>query len=277
VSAVSTVVAVDSRAGRAAAPAAAPLVSVREISVRFGGIVALDRVSFAIRDGEMLGLIGPNGAGKTTLFNCFSRLYTPNEGDIMFDGRSILALPPHRMAAIGIGRTFQNLALFRTMSVLDNVRVGCHSLGGSDFLSNALRLPWIRREERRLADVAWELIDFLDLGAVALRRVGDLAFGVQKRVELARALASRPKLLLLDEPAGGLNHGEVEELGRLIRRIRDERQVTVLLVEHHMNLVMSICDKVVALDFGRKIAEGTPAEVQRNDDVILAYLGTTRK
>jgi branched-chain amino acid transport system ATP-binding protein len=277
VSAVSTVVAVDSRAGRAAAPAAAPLVSVREISVRFGGIVALERVSFAIRDGEMLGLIGPNGAGKTTLFNCFSRLYTPNEGDIMFDGRSILALPPHRMAGIGIGRTFQNLALFRTMSVLDNVRVGCHSLGGSDFLSNALRLPWIRREERRLEDVAWELIDFLDLGAVALRRVGDLAFGVQKRVELARALAARPKLLLLDEPAGGLNHGEVEELGRLIRRIRDERQVTVLLVEHHMNLVMSICDKVVALDFGRKIAEGTPAEVQRNDDVILAYLGTTRK
>jgi branched-chain amino acid transport system ATP-binding protein len=271
------VVAVDSRAGRAAAPAAAPLVSVRGISVRFGGIVALERVSFAIRDGEMLGLIGPNGAGKTTLFNCFSRLYTPNEGDIMFDGRSILALPPHRMAGIGIGRTFQNLALFRTMSVLDNVRVGCHSLGGSDFLSNALRLPWIRREERRLADVAWELIDFLDLGAVAARRVGDLAFGVQKRVELARALAARPKLLLLDEPAGGLNHGEVEDLGRLIRRIRDERQVTVLLVEHHMNLVMSICDKVVALDFGRKIAEGTPAEVQRNDDVILAYLGTTRK
>jgi branched-chain amino acid transport system ATP-binding protein len=239
--------------------------------------VALERVSFAIRGGEMLGLIGPNGAGKTTLFNCFSRLYTPNEGDILLDGRSILALSPHRMARAGIGRTFQNLALFRTMSVLDNVRVGGHSLGGSDFLSNALRLPWIRREERRLTDAAWELIDFLDLGAVAQRRVSDLPFGVQKRVELARALAGRPKLLLLDEPAGGLNHGEVEELGRLIRRIRDERQVTVLLVEHHMNLVMSICDKVVALDFGRKIAEGTPAEVQRNDDVILAYLGTTRK
>ena len=163
------------------------------------------------------------------------------------------------------------------MSVLDNVRVGCHPLGTSDFLSDALRLPWIRREERSLADVAWELVDFLDLRAVAQRRVSDLAFGVQKRVELARALASRPKLLLLDEPAGGLNHGEVAELGRLIRRIRDELDVTVLLVEHHMSLVMSICDKVVALDFGRKIAEGTPAEVQRNDDVILAYLGTTRK
>jgi branched-chain amino acid transport system ATP-binding protein len=267
------VVAVDARAGRAAAPARRRL-SVREISVRFGGIVALERVSFAIRDGEMLGLIGPNGAGKTTLFNCFSRLYTPKEGDIVFDGRSILALPPHRMAGIGIGRTFQNLALFRTMWVLATY--------GSAVIRSAARFlvrpaASLIRREGEAADVAWELIDFLDLGAVALRRVGDLAFGVQKRVELARALAARPKLLLLDEPAGGLNHGEVEELGRLIRRIRDERQVTVLLVEHHMNLVMSICDKVVALDFGRKIAEGTPAEVQRNDDVILAYLGTTRK
>ena len=251
--------------------------SVRDIGVQFGGVVALDGVSFTIRRGEMLGLIGPNGAGKTTLFNCFSGLYRPKRGDILFDGRSILALPPHRMAALGIGRTFQNLALFHTMSVLDNVRVGSHAVGAGDFLGNALRLPWTRREERKLADVAWELIDFLDLGHVANRRVSDLPFGVQKRVELARALASRPKLLLLDEPAGGLNHGEVGELGNLIRRIRDERQVTVLLVEHHMNLVMSICDKVVALDFGRKIAEGTPAEVQRNDDVILAYLGTTRK
>jgi branched-chain amino acid transport system ATP-binding protein len=273
VSAVTTVAALDPALGRAAAP----LVSVCEVDVRFGGVIALDGVSFTIARGEMLGLIGPNGAGKTTLFNCFSRLYTPKRGDILFDGRSILALPPHRMAPIGIGRTFQNLALFPTMSVLDNVRVGCHPLGASDFLSNALRLAWSRREERSLADVAWELIDFLDLGEVARRRVSDLPFGVQKRVELARALASRPKLLLLDEPAGGLNHGEVGELGRLIRRIRDELDVTVLLVEHHMNLVMSICDKVVALDFGRKIAEGTPAEVQRNDAVILAYLGTTRK
>jgi branched-chain amino acid transport system ATP-binding protein len=277
VSAVSGAVGLEPRRDRAvAAVAAAPLVAVRDVSVRFGGVVALDRVSFAIRAGELLGLIGPNGAGKTTLFNCMSRLYTPEEGDIVFDGRSILTLPPHRMAAIGIGRTFQNLALFRTMSVLDNIRVGSHRLGGSDFLSNALRLPWTGREERRLREVAAELVDYLDLGAVAQRRVSDLPFGVQKRVELARALAAQPKLLLLDEPAGGLNHDEVGELGRLIRRIRDERHVTVLLVEHHMNLVMSICDRVVALDFGRKIAEGTPAEVQRNDDVIRAYLGTTR-
>jgi branched-chain amino acid transport system ATP-binding protein len=278
VSAVSGAVQVEPRREHAVASlAAAPLVAVRDVSVRFGGVVALDRVSFSIRNGELLGLIGPNGAGKTTLFNCVSRLYTPKEGDIVFEGASILALPSHRMAAIGIGRTFQNLALFRTMSVLDNIRVGSHRLGGSDFFSNALRLPWTGREDRRLRDVAAELVEFLDLGEVAQRCVADLPFGVQKRVELARALAAQPKLLLLDEPAGGLNHDEVGELGRLIRRIRDERRVTVLLVEHHMNLVMSICDRVVALDFGRKIAEGTPAEVQRNDDVIRAYLGTTRK
>jgi len=254
-----------------------PILDVRDIALRFGGIVALDGVSFAIDDGQILGLIGPNGAGKTTLFNCVSRLYTPNRGEILFEGQSILGRAPHRIAEIGIARTFQNLALFGPQSVLDNVRIGAHAKSRSDFISDALKLPWVRSQEAAITETAWSLLRLLDLEDVALRPADGLPLGTRKRVELARALAARPKLLLLDEPAGGLNHEEVGELGALIRRVRDQRQVTVLLVEHHMNLVMSVSDKVVALDFGRKIAEGTPAEVQRNEDVIRAYLGTGRE
>lgn len=254
--------------------AAGPLLEVSDVAVRFGGIVALDGVSFSVPKGIVQGLIGPNGAGKTTLFNCLSRLYVPNQGDIRFEGQSILTMSPHGIANIGIGRTFQNLALFKTMSVLDNVMVGGHSQSSSDFVSNALRLPWVSREERQLKNAAWELIEYLELGDVAFQPVGGLPFGTQKRVEMARALAARPKLLLLDEPAGGLNHDEVTELGNLITQIRDERDITILLVEHHMSLVMSISDRVVAIDFGRKIGEGTPEEIQQNQDVINAYLGT---
>jgi branched-chain amino acid transport system ATP-binding protein len=257
--------------------APAPLLDVRDIAVRFGGIVALDGVSFSIDAGQILGLIGPNGAGKTTLFNCVSRLYTPNRGDVLFEGRSILTRAAHRIAEIGIARTFQNLALFGPQTVLDNVRIGCHAKSYSDFISDALKLPWTRQRETAIDAIAWSLLRLLDLEEVALRPADGLPLGTRKRIELARALAAEPKLVLLDEPAGGLNHEEVAELGALIRRVRDERQVTVLLVEHHMNLVMSVSDKVVALDFGRKIAEGTPAEVQRNEDVIRAYLGTTRE
>ncbi len=249
------------------------MLQVDGVTVRFGGITALDKVSFNVAQGHIVGLIGPNGAGKTTLFNCLSRLYSYSEGAIRFEGRSLLETPTHGIAELGIGRTFQNLALFRTMTVRQNIMLGGHCRSRSGFVAHALRLPAVVREEEQLAEQAQALVELLDLRAVAETRVMDLPFGTQKRVELGRALASQPKLLLLDEPAGGLNHEEVGALMELLREVRSKLNLTLLLVEHHMNMVMRVSDRVVALDFGRKIADGTPAVVQANAEVIRAYLG----
>lgn len=255
--------------------AAWPLLSVRDLSIRFGGVAALDNISFDIEAGQIVGLIGPNGAGKTSLFNCISRLYQPSSGTIRLEHHELLHLRPHQVIHLGIARTFQNVALFGRMSVLDNVLVGDHARTASSPLASALRLPGARNAERAARERALEALDVVGLKHAAGAIAGGLPFAIQKRVELARALVSRPRLLLLDEPAGGLNHTEVQELSGLIRRIHARFELTVLLVEHHMNLVMNISDQVVVLSFGKKIAEGTPEVVRNHPAVIEAYLGAS--
>jgi branched-chain amino acid transport system ATP-binding protein len=236
------------------------LLEVDDVSRRFGGIVAIDHVSLSVDAGQIVGLIGPNGAGKTTMFNLVTRIYRPHGGDIRVGGQTLLKTAPHAVVSRGIARTFQNLALFSSMTVRENVLVGGHA--GTFFAP-----------ERELRSRADDVLDYVGLDGVADRPVDGLPFATLKRVEIARALVSRPKLLLLDEPAGGLHHEQIGQLGDFIRSLRDEFELAIVLVEHHMNLVMSVSDSVHVLDFGKHIASGTPVEVRRNPAVIEAYLG----
>lgn len=249
------------------------ILEVTGLTKTFGGVVAVSSVDFAVPAGSIYSVIGPNGAGKTTLFNLLTGIYSPTSGKIRFDGQEITGLPPHAVARCGISRTFQNLKLFPGMTVMENVMVGCHLLGKSGLLSAIIRYPKVPTEERAIRKASSETLEFCGLGDLADMDAHCLPYGVQKRIEIARALAMRPRLLLLDEPAAGLNETETMELRCLIERIR-ETGITVLLVEHHMDLVMSISNRILVLHYGCRLAEGDPHEIQRDPEVISAYLGS---
>lgn len=248
------------------------MLEVRGITQQFGGVTALSDVSFAVRQGEVTGIIGPNGAGKTTLFNVVTGLYTPTAGTVLLDGRNVTRLPPEKLARRGMVRTFQNIELFAKMTVLENVMVGLHTKSTSGLLSCSLRMPWQRAEERRLRQGALQWLEFAGIAELAGTEAGGLPFGKGRLLEIARAMALEPRLILMDEPAAGLNSRETLELARLIKRIQ-ETGITVALVEHDMELVMDICDAIVVLNLGSKLAEGSPREIQENPEVIAAYLG----
>lgn len=251
------------------------MLEVDNITVRFGGIVALDGLSFTIDEGQICGLIGPNGAGKTTLFNVVSRIYDPTEGSVRFNGESLLDLAPHEISRKGVYRTFQNLALWPGLTVLENVMVGGHANTKAGFFRSMFRLG-NGDEERYLRERAYAALTELGLEEHAFQPAEGLPFGTLKRIELARALIGDPKLLMLDEPASGLTHSEVDELAGVIKMIRDRYDLTVLLVEHHMRMVMAISEKIVVMNFGKKIAEGDPDEVRSNPEVVEAYLGSQK-
>lgn len=248
------------------------MLEVQAVTCVFGGLTALDAVSFTARAGEITGVIGPNGAGKTTLFNIITGIYTRTAGSISFEGRDISGLPPERLARLGLVRTFQNIELFGQMTVLENVMVGLHTRSHSGFLACACKLPHHLREERRIREQALELLEFVGIPDLADTVAANLPFGKGRMLEIARALAVQPRIMLMDEPAAGLNSRETWQLGELIRKIR-ETGVTVVLVEHDMELVMDICDAIVVLNLGKKLAEGTPRQIQENPEVIAAYLG----
>lgn len=245
---------------------------VTDVSLRFGGITALDGLSFSVESGRICGLIGPNGAGKTTLFNCISRIYATTAGSIMLGDTDLLSVPAHRIAHHGVARTFQNLGLFPSLTFLENTMAGAYAGSRVGYLRALTRIG-VAHEERTLRTHAFELLDFLGLADLAFVKAADQPFGTLKRLELARALAANPRLLLLDEPAGGLTHSEVDVLTDVIHQVRDNFDLTVLLVEHHMAMVMGISDHVVAMNFGRKIADGSPETVRSHPEVVSAYLG----
>jgi branched-chain amino acid transport system ATP-binding protein len=254
------------------------ILALDNVSLAFGGLAVLSEVSFAVEPGQIFSIIGPNGAGKTSILNCVGGFYQPNQGRILFDGQDITRLSPDRRTGRGLARTFQNIALYRGMTVLDNIKLGAHAHLKTGLLSALLYWGPARREEMELRrQVEEDIIDFLEIEHIRRQPVGSLAYGLQKRVELARALAMRPKVLLMDEPVAGMNNEETEDMARFILDIKEERDVTIVLIEHDMNVIMDISDRVLALNFGQKIAEGAPEEVRRHPEVVRAYLGEKRR